>query len=493
MEELDLDLDLDPTSDLSLNTDLPSFAINDGPAVSSIPSTEGPSQKGDEDTGVTTHKPFYPKKPHRKSRAGCRQCKKRKVKCDEAKPACTACTLRKEKCEYPNSPGTSTGKSSPSPDRSSLAMRSRSTTPEASTFGGYGFEPTTVPVIAEPTFRPEDKDAIDMKMLWFYNTYAFQSFSVNTNFSQVTDYALKVKVIEHAFQSPFLMDTLMGLSALHLSSLGQPIPQHKSAAYQSRAFEGYRNAIEKANPDDFPALLGCSLFMIALSSQNFRGPNRKRLFIIEWIHIWRGIGLIVELVSPRSVQDSGIAVLFYRPPIDPDKSMEHIPNNLLFMVSSIKYGDDDYEHQKEYYDFLKILGSLYQELKQYGFGPLLNLRVITFFSFFPRVLLPLARQLRPRVLIIIAHWLCFVKCAAPGPWWMRGFMPTMDEIFEELGESWDHLLRVPKLIVNTEDKVKMARILIDNDDWTPGDVDLFKNRDPRIRNGLRLITVSGLP
>jgi hypothetical protein len=38
------------------------------------------------------------KKPKTKSRSGCEQCKRRKVKCDERRPICTRCLLRKETC-----------------------------------------------------------------------------------------------------------------------------------------------------------------------------------------------------------------------------------------------------------------------------------------------------------------------------------------------------------------------------------------------------------
>ncbi|CAI7566423.1 unnamed protein product [Penicillium pancosmium] len=42
------------------------------------------------------------KRPHTKSRRGCLNCKKRKVKCQETKPACTNCLSRDMKCTYPS-------------------------------------------------------------------------------------------------------------------------------------------------------------------------------------------------------------------------------------------------------------------------------------------------------------------------------------------------------------------------------------------------------
>ncbi|KAI1328045.1 hypothetical protein F5Y16DRAFT_164170 [Xylariaceae sp. FL0255] len=484
--EMEPEVDLSDTQlDFGLDAEYPSITITTGTPASpsAFPSAaNNPGRNVGAAASTYPNRPYYPKKPHRKSRAGCKQCKKRKVKCDESKPMCRSCSLRGEPCVYPT-----TGSK---PSAASDAPQSTGSTPPAC--AEWELNKRTVPVLAEPMYMGRQGDAFDMKMLWFYNTYAFQAFSIKSNRSQVVNFTLRVKVMEHAFQSPFLMDTIMALSSLHLASLGQTVPAQKLITYQSRAFEGYRSAIERADPKDFPALLATSLFMVAVSSQNFRGPERKRLFITEWIAIWRGIGLIVELISPQAVKDSGLAVLFYRPPVDVEKATQGIPSNLLFMVSSMQPDDPDYPYQAEYYHFLKTLGSLYNEISEHGFGPILDLRVTTFFTFVPRALIPLARQNRPRMLIIIAHWLCFVRLRrtvdAMTAWWMTGFMPTMDEIFEEIGEEWSHLLRIPKAIMETDEQVKMVRLLLDNHEWEPSDRDLYvKHRDPRIKNGLKMI------
>lgn len=63
----------------------------------------------------------------RRTRSGCHQCRRRKVKCDEAKPACGNCIRRREKCvygvavqfmedeQYQNTPNTSSGSESEVP------------------------------------------------------------------------------------------------------------------------------------------------------------------------------------------------------------------------------------------------------------------------------------------------------------------------------------------------------------------------------------------
>ncbi|RDW61810.1 Zn(II)2Cys6 transcription factor domain-containing protein [Aspergillus mulundensis] len=43
---------------------------------------------------------FRPRRRHRKSRNGCAECKRRRIKCDEIKPSCSRCILTMQKCIY---------------------------------------------------------------------------------------------------------------------------------------------------------------------------------------------------------------------------------------------------------------------------------------------------------------------------------------------------------------------------------------------------------
>ncbi|KAH9898674.1 hypothetical protein F4778DRAFT_190734 [Xylariomycetidae sp. FL2044] len=429
------------------------------------PSDDANPSHAENELSSSQPRAYHAKRPHRKSRAGCTQCKRRKVKCDEVRPTCKACKLRKETCVYPSA---SPPAPRPASTRRSFVHHEQSPAPSSPGFGDG--------ILVEPLYRPAQmSDTLDMKMLWFYTTASYESLSIESSRSDVVDKVLKVTLVEHAFRSPFLLDTLMAFSSLHLQSLNEKIPASRAMAYQARAFEGYRNAVQSARRADFPALLACSLIMCALSTQMFR-ESHPGLYIIDWITVWRGIGMVVDIITPQAVADSGLAVLFYRPPIDFEKTTKYIPNNLLFMVSSIRPGDADLEHQKVYYDFLRFLGGLYMELKEHGFSSILDLRIVTFFTFTPKPFVPLAREGRPRALIILAYYLCFIKLTQ-GIWWMAD-VPNREisKIIDMLGHEWEHLLHVPRMILATEDKTEIARFLAENHSWTPAQVSLHERQ-----------------
>ena len=417
----------------------------------------------------SVEKPYYSKKPHKKSRAGCINCKRRKVKCNEDRPACQACTLRRENCVYPAPPRK---KVATSPGTGDAPARTPSQNAASST-SRTDRNPFQL-VVSEPLFRPAQvNDAVDMRMLWFWTVETYSSFSVESRRAPAFDHALKIKLVEHAFCSPFLMDLVMALSASHSLTLKQEVSPQRALSYRTRAFAGLRNAIDAPNPDDHPALLACSLLVAALSSQTFREADHKPLYIIDWMQVWKGISLVMSIVTPKAIRESGLAVMFYRPPVFLEKAAQHIPNNLLFMVASISPGDADHGHQQTYYEALCYLGTLYQELNR-GFGPVLDLRIITLLTFMTEDFIWLSQNRRPRALIILAHYLCFVKLNHT-IWWMQGISdPELDHIIQAVNSDWEHLMRVPRKVRTATDMFEIAKIVTENRTWAPEEDDLYE-------------------
>ncbi|KAK3946287.1 hypothetical protein QBC46DRAFT_369416 [Diplogelasinospora grovesii] len=472
---------------------------------------------GDGNTAIERpDKPYYPKRPHQKSRKGCRNCKKRKVKCDEGRPFCKNCRVRGDACAYldpsaaaalSSSSSSSAPVTSPGPGSSSLAPRSPaestlihsrpsfSPSPQAAYDpDGFSFNdlssPTTaanaVAVVDEPLFIPEGRNVTDLKLLWFYSRVTYTSFNTNAGRAHPIDQVLQVKIVEHAFSSPFLMNCVLGLSAMHIQHLGQTslmkISPMVTNFYRATAIEGYRKAIQAADPQSFPALLACSLLLTALVSGAFREDEHYTpLYVLDWINVWRGIGAIIELTRPAAMYQSGLEMLFFRPPINLDASARHVPGNLLFMVTRIRPGDEDEPYTEVYYETLKYLGSLYGELLN-GFSPILDLRIVTFYTFLPSVFIELARKKRPRALIIVAHHLAFTKLIGH-VWWMEGISDReIRNISNTIGPRWRSEINVPMIAAALTDKEAICKLLLDNHYWQPPPGDKFgKDRDPRAK------------
>ncbi|KAK3997103.1 hypothetical protein QBC44DRAFT_316283 [Cladorrhinum sp. PSN332] len=410
------------------------------------------------DSAITTtttaqQKRYHAKRPHRKSRKGCRNCKARKVKCDEKRPSCRSCVARNDTCVYPVLPPlntTTTVSSSSSSPASSISSQS---------------------ILQELLFIPRDRDEYDMRLLWFYTTSTFNSFGSGQWEERNVDKVLRVDVVQHAFSHPFLMDCLLGLSAMHINKLeirDMKVSPAKELLYRAKAYEGFRKAVEAADPATFPALLACSLLLCGLSTYVFRSDEPRPLYVLDWITLWRGIGAIVDIAGKPKLEPSGLLPLVSRPEIDMDRSTPHIPSNLVFMLVSIKEGSPDYQYVESYRLALKLLGSLYRELGTNGFGPMLLLRIATYFTFIDQQFHEAARQRRPPALIILAHYLAFTNFNDEKSWWMEGIGDKeIPNIHAYLGPRWKPFVQVPMTTVKLQSRVEIARLLLNNPAWEP--------------------------
>ena len=286
---------------------------------------------------------------------------------------------------------------------------------------------------------------------------------------------MKHTVVQYAFQNPFLMHTILALASLHLQHLGEYSNGRRALAYRAKAFEGYRKAVEEANPQTFPALLANSLLLTATSSQAFRDKDSQPLFIIDWMIVWRGIGVIIELMGIEAIIKSGLGELFHRPPMAVQEAPPLIPSQLLFMVASISPEDPEFSNVDTYTETLKYLGLLYSNLQR-GFTPTMELRIITWPTFLPKPFIDLIRKQKPPALIILAHYAIFLKIASR-LWWLKGVgHRSISDLCTHLTTTrsdpkWVEYLIAPRAALLAETDKDLARIALEDPTWEPPVVD----------------------
>lgn len=337
-------------------------------------------------------------------------------------------------------------------------------------------------------FRPSAAvDEVDMRLLWFFTTATCSSFSVECGLDRPTENIMRTKLVQHAFETPFLMHSVFALSTLHLQHLKQDVDVNRALLYRAKSFQGYRKAVEEGKSETFAGLMANSLLLTALSSQNFRDPEAKKLYIVDWMIVWRGIGLMINMLGVRNLQQSGLQGLFYRPPMDLDAATLHIPSELLEMISSIPPDDIDFPEMETYYNTVKYIGTLYMNLRESGVDPIMKLRIITWFTFVPRRFIEIAQEKRPRCLIILSYYAMFLKLAV-AVWWIAGIgQRTLVDITAHLGIDWVDLLRIPLGAISFDDELVLSRHILQNPTWVPplsfSDIDIAF--DEGVQNSIR--------
>ncbi|KAG6167109.1 hypothetical protein E4U51_003100 [Claviceps purpurea] len=394
------------------------------------------------------------RRSHPKSRMGCQNCKSRKVKCDEERPSCRLCLLRKEDCVYiaPSSKKLLRWQTSSMPIRRSRDLRrSRTSRTDA---------------VREPVATLPGCDPIDMKIIWHFMTHTCSSFSSGEGDSQNV---MRVHVMKHALDVRFLLRSVLALSCLHARTCtGEQLGDAaRHRLYQTESLQEYRMAIEAAEPRTFGALMANSLLVTVMSSESFRDPAAPDLYILQWMLVWRGIGVIFGRNHRSSLSGTGLTQLFHRPSMNLDEGVKFVPHYLTFMIMTIRPHDADYPYVATYLYALMYLGSLYQHLEQDGLNSVMKLRIITWFTFLPSSMIGLFREKRERALVILAHYSVFLKIAV-GTWWLAGVgHRSLRDICNHLSPGWSEELRIPLRALSVDDPFELTRLILDNPYWEP--------------------------
>lgn len=405
-------------------------------------------------------KQFRTLRHHNKSRLGCISCKKRKVKCDEARPICGTCKLRKTECAYPSR------WANESSTVVSLVRRSKANNLTNPAFNdeaaAYDVSNSINTLHIDPLSSSHSApiDYIDMKVMWFYTSATCKSLTVATGDQEIFQDTLQNAVVRSAFESQFLMKTLLALASVHMQSLGQKIDARRCLSYCSKAFEGHRKAINEADPESHAALLTNALLLALLSSPALRSPGEARLLLIDWMLMWRGIPSVFKITGFECLKSSGLDPLFLRPTVPSNATSAAVPGELQEMLSRVQADEEDFASLPAYRETLRCLGSLYHHLSGHGVDYEMLLRIVTFFTVVPNQFVVLARTQQPRAMVILAHYAAFLKLVSSFWWLGNAGDSSIVDIWQHTRSHWHEYMQLPLAVMVLTEQNDILQLLL---------------------------------
>ncbi|KAI6250859.1 Sterol uptake control protein 2 [Erysiphe necator] len=222
-------------------------------------------------------KSVKPRRSHCKSRNGCLHCKQRRVKCDERHPVCGPCSKRQLLCSFLDQKNqNNTRRYSESSLRQSISSQ------------GSAIE--YLDEVDESVPSPYGSvRATELKLLHYYSTETYKTL-VSMPKDQIT---MQYHVPELAFLYPFLMDSLLTLTAQHLAT----VETHRSSdwirismQYQNRSLENFTRTLENINSDNCSAVALCSMLISMTSIAS--STNVDETLYSEWIYEFLGTRLL---------------------------------------------------------------------------------------------------------------------------------------------------------------------------------------------------------
>ncbi|KAK4167090.1 hypothetical protein QBC43DRAFT_349111, partial [Cladorrhinum sp. PSN259] len=235
------------------------------------------------------------RRSHKKSRAGCLECKRRHVKasqhppCDEQRPKCIICTLSDRDCSY----GPPSSSQFPSPGQGSTSTVGGS--PPSNPIGDAAPVPgVPIPDLGQPSSLYQDVNLAHMELLI---RFKFADHAPELN-ADMHDFSSRL-LFKCALEAPYLMHQMLAVSARHLAVLKPDRADffHDHAMHlQTRAVSIYNETAAKAqiNTSNCSALLlFCSLlgrhFLADMLAKRDAGFDTFLDRYLQFLSISRGL------------------------------------------------------------------------------------------------------------------------------------------------------------------------------------------------------------
>lgn len=260
-----------------------------------------------------------PRRSHKKSRAGCRRCKSRKIKCDEVHPRCGNCSKHGVPCDFEN-PDVIHELQQPSGAAPADSPATAAATPYTPRPGHDFASPTgshaspnapaanTTPLYIQPPAAAISPTApvsrmMELRLMHHYTAHTYKTFTFT---APATEDIWRVTVPKLAFGgAQHLADAVLAVAALHLRSKSPSDKEliRASHAYMAASIAEYSAALNRGIDYTNAEALFLTSTLIAFQS------TATRTFIKDEI-AFNGMTNSVEEGTARASQSGVYAVPF---------------------------------------------------------------------------------------------------------------------------------------------------------------------------------------
>ncbi|KAH7026455.1 uncharacterized protein B0I36DRAFT_352308 [Microdochium trichocladiopsis] len=375
-----------------------------------------------------------PRRSHKKSRAGCKRCKSRKIKCDENHPRCGNCTKHGVPCdfEYPELASSFAAAETPRVPPSEYAGSPASS--------GFPPTPAMAPRTPMPLYRSPNHTTItttstdrmmELRLLHHWTTITCKTLAIRDPSSE---YIWAEKVPNLAFSGAhFLADAVLAVSALHLRSATPHDQQlvRASHSYMAATLSEYAASLSKGITKSNAEALFLTAALIAFQSTASRvfvrdegvigskdEPSRYQI-PLSWFHSFQGVKAVVAS-SWQFLRDSGIVltIIEAQPALNlhfGEHTSTHFGHLLEGLDKEILESGESPEDQaltaQAYQHAVAVMNWVHRIPKTAA--PLVFLATVS------KRFIDLLEAKRPRALAILANYFGLLKLL-DRLWWLKG-------------------------------------------------------------------------
>ncbi|PNS14355.1 Transcriptional activator protein UGA3 [Sphaceloma murrayae] len=398
------------------------------------------------------------RKPHKKSHHGCRECKRRRIKCDETHPTCVACTTRGTTCSYNSFNIVQVSTLVKRAERRKTSGKNQiAATP--TTAASNHQSPTSV---SETSAQDEDaslpaKSLDDLRLLQHWIRHVYSTIFVIQDLDEI----FRSTVVDEGFKNPFLLHGILALAALHGEHYGMLPPTVSGASWGSvatshyaAALPLYRSALASISDDNCSAIFMFSILAAVICiGLSDRHTDSAVSDLLESCKLWRGVFSVSQHVLEmiRSGPFAGMTGRHvpYHAKNPPEQGVRL---GLILRERLERVSDEDYPAYEKLIDSIEL---------RFSFEYLPPLEIVRWLCLFEKAevdLLEKRTDLGDAMLAAIG----IILHNLDGYWWAKGYGVALARaVVQGLGEDYSEL----KLLVAQLVERPAPEVLRDTNSW----------------------------
>lgn len=299
----------------------------------------------------------------------------------------------------------------------------------------------------------------ELRLMHHYCVSLSEQLALTSMDLQGTTKVWQQEIPRMAFQHNFLMHALLCISSHHTQTMlrlqgADASPQSRETDfYLDIALSGYRTAIANLTPGNIEAVIAASLIMVVLATRHHVMFVEGDLWVVSFLGLHAGMQSVQSVLGKEGLTQSSLwPLLAFDEKLAEDPT--YIPQVFESMLSLPESASLPADQLQTLYASVQAVGKLYGLLESASSPQTRGqffIKVMASGKMFPPSLVVLVRQRLPQAMVIMMHYLCFLKIPALHGYVTENITSDMNIAMNILQPRWMHYCETPRLIYSMQD------------------------------------------
>lgn len=304
---------------------------------------------------------------------------------------------------------------------------------------------------------------MQLRLMHHYGTVTVRNFAEAFMLQGWILHGLQVDIPLLAFEHPFLLDTVLLVAMIHMASMdNHSVNTLDVAKYRNQAICAIREELNNISEKNIRAIRASSLLLATTSFAADRITGYSGIWLTNFLALNIGSR---TFMPPRGAGGQAyedirrLNVAAITRPFGGPQTTSSIPPSLKEALH-MDQDDGDWAYREDLQRAASGIGILFETLHQLSVPLIVSQLKAWPFLYISEAFVQLAREERPRALIVMAYYLAFMQYF-PDIWLYKDVArEDLEKITKLVGPQWHESLSIPLETVRIEEESLLTEYLV---------------------------------